>query len=102
MMSSCEGLVFILSSMMLLSLVMNMFHILWWTPMRIQSLMASQGIKGPSYRCIHGNAKEISNMRKEAMSRPINLSHDILSAVQPHFHSWSKIYGTVFLQRHGP
>ncbi|ONI06193.1 hypothetical protein PRUPE_5G046700 [Prunus persica] len=64
--------------------------------------MALQGIKGPSYRLIHGNTQEISNMQKEAMARPRNLSHDVFALVQPHLHSWTKIYGKTFLQWDGP
>ncbi|KAK9932398.1 hypothetical protein M0R45_019637 [Rubus argutus] len=80
----------------------KIFHKLWWTPTRIQKYMASQGISGPSYRLIHGNNKEISNMLEEARSKPIrNLSHDVLSAVQPHIHSWTKTYGKNFLQWQG-
>ncbi|CAL8156055.1 unnamed protein product [Prunus armeniaca] len=78
------------------------FHKLWWTPTQIQKLMALQGIKGPAYRLIHGNNKEISNMQKEAMARPRNLSHDVFALVQPHLHSWTKIYGKTFLQWDGP
>ncbi|KAK7822137.1 cytochrome p450 cyp749a22 [Quercus suber] len=52
---------------------------LCWTPIRMQFLMGSQGIKGPSYRSFHGSTKEILNMKKEAMSRPMDLSHDIVS-----------------------
>ncbi|XP_021825119.1 cytochrome P450 CYP749A22-like [Prunus avium] len=80
----------------------KIFHKLWWTPTQIQKLMALQGIKGPSYRLIHGNTKEISNMRKEAMARPRNLSHEVFALVQPHLHSWTKIYGKNFLQWDGP
>ncbi|CAL9029062.1 unnamed protein product [Prunus brigantina] len=80
----------------------KIFHKLWWTPTQIQKLMALQGIKGPSYRLIHGNTKEISNMQKEAMARPRNLSHDVFALVQPHLHSWTKIYGKTFLQWDGP
>ncbi|KAL6186714.1 hypothetical protein ACLB2K_042833 [Fragaria x ananassa] len=63
--------------------------------------MTLQGIKGPSYRFIHGNSKEISSMQKEAMSRPKSLSHDIFSYVQPHFYLWNNTYGKKFLQWHG-
>lgn len=27
------------------------------------------------------------------MSRPMKLTHDILPSVQPHIHSWTKLYG---------
>lgn len=95
-MSSLGGLVFILSSFLFLFLLfalIKILHRLWWKPTRIQKLMALQGIKGPSYRFIHGNSKEISSMQKEAMSRPKSLSHDIFSYVQPHFYLWNRAYG---------
>ncbi|XP_021824405.1 cytochrome P450 CYP749A22-like [Prunus avium] len=104
-MGSLGGLVIILSSFLcvflLLLAFLNIFYKLWWAPTRIQKLMALQGIKGPSYRPIHGNTKEILNMRREIIGRPMNLSHDIVSAVRPHVHSWTKIYGMNFLQWYG-
>ncbi|XP_040374754.1 cytochrome P450 CYP749A22 [Rosa chinensis] len=87
--------------LILLALI-KAFHKLWWMPTRIQNLMVLQGIKGPSYRFLYGNAKEIISMQNEAMSRPMKLSHDISSHVQPHIHAWSKSYGRNFLQWYGP
>lgn len=81
-----------LSVLLILALI-KAFQKLWWTPTRIQNLMSRQGIRGPSYRLIYGNGKEILNMQKEATSRPINLSHDIFPRVQPHVHSWIQTYG---------
>lgn len=63
----------------------------------VQKLMASQGIRGPPYRLLAGNAKEISNMGKDVMSRSLDLSHNILPVVLPHVHAWTKIYG-MYLQ----
>ncbi|CAL8095434.1 unnamed protein product [Prunus armeniaca] len=105
-MTSLGGLVITVSSFLCLLLVLvliKILHKLWWAPARLQKLMASQGIKGPPYRLIHGNTKDISNMIKEAMSKPKSLSssHDVLSVVQPHVHSWTKIYGKNYLQWHG-
>ncbi|KAK9934974.1 hypothetical protein M0R45_022093 [Rubus argutus] len=92
-----QGLVFIFPSFLFLLLVFGLIkavHKLWWTPTRIQNLMALQGIQAPSYILIYGNTKQISNMQKEATSRPINLSsHDIFPRVQPHIHTWTKTYG---------
>ncbi|TQD93135.1 hypothetical protein C1H46_021228 [Malus baccata] len=63
--------------------------------------MAFQGIKGPSYRFFHGNTKEIMSMKMESMGRPGDLSVNVFSAVQPHIHTWTKIYGKIYLQWHG-
>ncbi|PON79760.1 Cytochrome P450, E-class, group I [Parasponia andersonii] len=76
----------------------KIYHKLWWTPARIQYLMASRGIRGPSYKFVQGNAKEMWIMREEAVSKPMTLSHNIFPKVQPSFHSWSKMYGKNFLQ----
>ncbi|BFG16864.1 hypothetical protein CerSpe_031380 [Prunus speciosa] len=81
--------------------LIRLFYKQWWTPNRFQKFMDLQGVKGPSYILIHGNSKEIMSLKKEAMSRPRSLSHDIFPAVQPHTHKWSKIFGRNFLQWHG-
>ncbi|KAK9934980.1 hypothetical protein M0R45_022099 [Rubus argutus] len=83
------------------ALIFKIFHKIWWTPTRVQKLMASQGIRGPPYRLIHGNTKEISNMYKEAIRKPFDLSHDIVPVVLPHVHSWTNIYGKNYLQWDG-
>ncbi|KAK4598908.1 hypothetical protein RGQ29_016096 [Quercus rubra] len=70
----------------LLTLIRGL-HKLWWTPIHMKNQLSSRGIKGPSYRFFHGSTKEIINMKKEAMSRPMNLSHDIFSTILPHVHS---------------
>ncbi|CAK9142461.1 unnamed protein product [Ilex paraguariensis] len=65
-------------------------------------MLRSQGIKGPSYRFLHGSTKEILNMRKETMSRPMDLSHNIFPRVQPHIYSWLNMYRTNFVFWYGP
>ncbi|PKI55150.1 hypothetical protein CRG98_024441 [Punica granatum] len=84
--------------LLLLSLCLALARVvykLWLNPIRIQRMMAAQGIKGPSYRFLHGNTKEILTMRKEAMERPMasHLSHDILPRLQPNIHTWVDTYG---------
>lgn len=97
MTSTLGGLAITLSSYVFLYLLLlaliKIFYKQWWIPTRIKKTMNLQGVKGPPYRLIHGNTKEISNMIKEAMSRPKSLSHDILTQIYPHIHSWSKKYG---------
>ncbi|CAI0390494.1 unnamed protein product [Linum tenue] len=55
----------------------------------IQSSMASQGIKGPPYKFLHGNTRAINHMRSEAVGTPMELlSHDMLPRLMPHVYSW--------------
>ncbi|KAB5538334.1 hypothetical protein DKX38_015867 [Salix brachista] len=57
--------------------LVKVLYKLWWTPIRMQNFMASQGIRGPSYRFVHGSTKEVMAMKKEAMAKPMTLSHNI-------------------------
>ncbi|KAL5854171.1 hypothetical protein ACOSQ4_003973 [Xanthoceras sorbifolium] len=85
--------------------LISFIYRMWWRPIRIQSQMRSQGIKGPSYKFIHGNNKEIMDMRQQVMmsSTPMELSHhDIFPRIQPHIYSWIKLYGKNFLIWNGP
>ncbi|KAK9921891.1 hypothetical protein M0R45_030384 [Rubus argutus] len=104
-MTSSGDLVIMLSSFLSLFLLLlaliNIFLTQWWTPTRLQKLMGRQGIKGPCYRLLQGNNKQISDMKNEAISRPKSLSHDLFPLVQPHYNSWVKTYGKIFLQWYG-
>ncbi|CAL5428854.1 unnamed protein product [Camellia sinensis] len=82
--------------------LIKLFHKLWLNPIHIQRVLASQGIRGPAYKFIHGNTEEMLRMRTESMSRPMDLSHQIFARLQPHLHSWLKIYGKNFLTWNGP
>lgn len=73
--------------------LVKVIHKLWWTPIRIQNFMASQGIRGPSYRFIHGSTKEVLIMKKEAMAKPMTLSHNIFPKVLPQIYTWINTYG---------
>ncbi|XP_022149052.1 cytochrome P450 CYP749A22-like [Momordica charantia] len=79
----------------------KLFIKLWWTPIRIQRFMRSQGIQGPSYNFIQGNAREMHTRRTHAIATPIDLSHRILPRVLPHTHSWLHRYGRNFIQWFG-
>ncbi|KVH06262.1 cytochrome P450 [Cynara cardunculus var. scolymus] len=68
-----------LSSLALLSLI-KFLHKVWWVPTRIKHVFSSQGVKGPPYRFIHGNTKEIAAMKDQARSPFTNISHDNLKS----------------------
>lgn len=81
--------------------LLRFLHRVWWTPIRVQATMNSQGVRGPPYRYPHGNTKEISHMRSQSMDKPMEISHDIFPRIQPHVYAWSKAYGPKFLNWHG-
>ncbi|KAK1416213.1 hypothetical protein QVD17_32002 [Tagetes erecta] len=78
------------------------FHKFWWVPTRIKYAMSSQGIRGPPYRFIYGNVKEISDMINKSTNSPMDISHYIFPRIQPHIHSWLHIYGKNILYWQGP
>ncbi|OMO72090.1 Cytochrome P450 [Corchorus olitorius] len=60
--------------------------------------MNSQGIQGPPYEFIHGNNREATKLRSEAVSKPMPaLRHDIFPRVLPQFYTWKNKYGKNFL-----
>ncbi|KAK2981278.1 hypothetical protein RJ640_006979 [Escallonia rubra] len=86
----------------LLYILIKFLHKVWWTPIRIQQALRSQGIKGRSYRFLYGSTKEILNMRKESFSKPMNLTHHIFPRIHPHIHTWINAYGKNFMYWYGP
>lgn len=99
---------FLLSILVLFlsSILTKLLQKLWWRPIRVQRAMASQGIKGPPYKFIHGCTKEISKLKEDVkmkMNEPMtNVSHEILPIVEPHIHKWNKLYGGIYLHWYGP
>ncbi|KAK6921869.1 hypothetical protein RJ641_012376 [Dillenia turbinata] len=64
--------------------------------------MASQGIRGPPYKFLYRNTKEILKMRSTSMHTPMELSsHDTFPRIFPHVPEWTKIYGENFLYWYG-
>ncbi|KAI3407382.1 USP domain-containing protein [Psidium guajava] len=94
----------ILSSLFLflfLSLA-KLWYELWWNPLRIQRIMNEQGIRGPPYKFIHGNAKEAFRMTMQVRDVPMsNLCHDVFPKIQPEIHAWTNAYGRNYLSWHG-
>ncbi|XVF43269.1 hypothetical protein PTKIN_Ptkin02bG0026700 [Pterospermum kingtungense] len=73
----------------------------WWIPHRIHFILNSQGITGPPYEFIHGNNKSTIEMNKEALSKPMVLTHEIFPRVLPHIYSRIKTYGKNYLNWNG-
>ncbi|XP_059659702.1 cytochrome P450 CYP72A219-like isoform X2 [Cornus florida] len=56
----------------------------WLRPRKLEKWLRQQGLSGNSYRLLFGDLKEMSEMIKEAKSKPINLSDDIVHRVMPY------------------
>ncbi|KAL4308777.1 hypothetical protein GQ457_01G033230 [Hibiscus cannabinus] len=87
-------------SFFLIALIKFLYDYLW-TPLRIQRMLNSQGIKGPPYRFIHGNRKEVAKMRQEALSKHLGLTDNMFPYVQPHIYSWINKYGKNYVSWDG-
>ena len=91
-----EKLLILVAGSFCLCLLIALFDVLykyWWVPNCLQYKLNSQGITGPPYEFIHGNNKESTKFRREALSKPIALTHDILPRVLPEHYSRVKLYG---------
>jgi len=64
-----------------LILAWRILNWLWLKPKKLVKLLREQGLKGNSYRLLVGDMKDLLKMRKEATSKPMNLSDDIVPRV---------------------
>lgn len=76
-------------------LLIKITSLLWWKPRKIEEHFGKQGIKGPPYRFLVGNAKELVSLMIKASSQPMPLSHNILPRVLSFYHHWKKLYGKI-------
>jgi len=82
--------------------LLKIVTLIWWKPLQIKRYFESQGIRGPPYRLLYGNAADIARMVTQAKSTPMPWSHDILPRLLPHYHLWTKTYGEDFIFWFGP
>lgn len=66
---------------------------LWFKPKKIEKFLRDQGLKGSSYTFVFGDLKEMVQMRRDAKSKPMNLTHDIAPRVLPFIHKSISTYG---------
>ncbi|KAJ9553907.1 hypothetical protein OSB04_017952 [Centaurea solstitialis] len=65
----------------------------WLTPKKMEKSLREQGLKGSSYKFLFGDLKEMVKMTKEAKTRPINLTNDVVPRALPFFHKSVTTYG---------
>ncbi|CAN1313162.1 Cytochrome P450 CYP749A22 [Linum perenne] len=94
------------TSMLLIYIIYKLtlfIHRIIWKPLQTQRFLSSQGINGPGYRFLLGNAKQLIQLRNKALAEPMpTISHDVLHRVSPHHSAWSKEYGRNFAFWIGP
>ncbi|KAL0391987.1 UNVERIFIED_CONTAM: cytochrome [Sesamum radiatum] len=77
--------------------LLKLIYTLIWLPWRFGTHFKKQGVKGPPYRLIYGNSEEITQLAKDAASKSMPFSHNILHRVSPHYYKWSAMYGKTVL-----
>ncbi|CAM8881395.1 unnamed protein product [Rhodiola kirilowii] len=85
----------------LVAVGLRFFDKFWWRPAQVQRMMEAQGVRGPGYKFIQGNSREIFDMRMESMSRPMELCNHLLPRIQPYVYKWVQTYGMNYLQWDG-
>ncbi|CAJ2659454.1 unnamed protein product [Trifolium pratense] len=65
----------------------------WLRPKKLEKLLREQGLKGNPYKLLVGDMKEFMKMQKEARSKPMPLSDDIVPHVFP--------FGNQSVAKHG-
>ena len=80
----------------MVTLLWNALRVLnwvWFKPKKIEKFLRNQGLKGSSYRFLYGDMKDLENMLKEAKSKPIGLTDDIVPRVSPFHHQSLTVHG---------
>ncbi|XP_057827293.1 cytochrome P450 CYP72A616 [Cryptomeria japonica] len=79
-------------------ILLEVVKAIWLKPLHFKKFFEAQGIQGPSYKFIYGNAPDIVKMaRQESSNTKSLLGHNIVPRVLPAFHQWSKTYGQVYV-----
>ncbi|CAI0463451.1 unnamed protein product [Linum tenue] len=93
-MSPLTSLLLVPATAYIVYAVVKFLHKVVWQPLQTQRFLHSQGLKGPPYTFLLGNAKQLIELREEALTKPMpTLSHDIAHRVTPHISLWTKQYG---------
>lgn len=75
---------------------------LWWRPRRLECALRAQGLLGTRYRFPSGDLKENARLVREALVKPIPLSHSIIPRVSPLLHRAINQYGKFCITWSGP
>lgn len=85
----------VFSSSLLLYCVFRAAYTVWWVPMKLDKQLKQQGVKGSPYKLLIGDYKELGRSMKEAWSRPMDLTHQIVPRALPFLHENLQKHGMV-------
>ncbi|NP_001291324.1 cytochrome P450 CYP72A219-like [Sesamum indicum] len=74
----------------------------WFRPRKLEKILRQQGFKGNSYKLFFGDFNELKAMTKEAKSKPMSFSHEIVPRVAPSIIKTVKNYGEQSFLWFGP
>uniref|UniRef100_A0A7N1A6M7 Cytochrome P450 n=1 Tax=Kalanchoe fedtschenkoi TaxID=63787 RepID=A0A7N1A6M7_KALFE len=74
----------------------------WLKPKRLENCLVRQGLSGSTYRLLYGDSRDENKACREANSKPINLSDDIVPRLLPYVNLQIKKYGGSFVTWSGP
>lgn len=72
-----------LAFVLLLYGAVRVSYSIFWKPKWLERQLKRQGIRGTPYRPLIGDMKEFVRLIKEAWSKPMSLTHQIVSRVDP-------------------
>ncbi|XP_045801116.1 cytochrome P450 72A68-like isoform X3 [Trifolium pratense] len=101
-MATTTAIILFTLMILVLTCAWRILNWVWLKPKKLEKLLREQGLKGNSYRLLVGDAKDLLKMRKEATSKPMSLSDDIVPRVFTYIqHSVAK-YGKNSFMWFGP
>ncbi|GAU46597.1 hypothetical protein TSUD_99470 [Trifolium subterraneum] len=92
-MATSTAIIFFTLMILVLTWAWRILNWLWFKPKKLEKLLREQGLKGNSYRLLVGDVKDLLKMRKEATSKPMNLSDDIVPRVYTYLQQSAIKYG---------
>nr|XP_043631610.1 cytochrome P450 CYP72A219-like [Erigeron canadensis] len=97
-----SGVVLWVIVLVLVWYVLRFLNWVWFRPKKMEKRLRAQGLKGSSYKLLFGDLKEVVNMLKDAKSKPINLSDNIVPRVVPFDYKSLNTYGKICFTWLGP
>ncbi|XP_027172746.1 cytochrome P450 CYP72A219-like [Coffea eugenioides] len=90
------------SAIFLVALAWKLFKWVWLNPKKLEKLLRQQGFRGNSYIPVLGDVIAMSTLLKQAHSKPINLSDDIVPRIIPEYLDLVKKHGKNTYIWYGP